>query len=181
MKKQGIFRVGFCLLLFATSCVEQQNFDQYDEISITPEVEAALLYLEAPEEEINAASDLVFISEAFDFNAFREQYVADHLLEGQLIYQLENTTSKPLRISIEFLDDAGIVLDTETFTMDPAPTALLNREVAYGPAGKSLDIIRNTSGLRISGTNLGDTTGSSQLPDPAFVLRSTAKFRLELR
>lgn len=181
MKKPGFYLLGFCLFFFATACVEQQNFDQYDDISITPVVEAALLYLEAPEEEINAASDLVFISEAFDFNAFREQYVADNILDGQLIYQLENTTSKPLRISIEFLDDTGIVLDTETFTMDPAPTAVLNREVAYGPAGKSLDIIRNTSGLRISGTNLGDTSGSSQEPEPAFVLRSTAKFRIELR
>ena len=165
------------LFFLMLSCAEKQNFDQYDDIAVVPEVEAAMLYLETPEEVINEDPGLTFVSVTFDFKAFQEQFVAERIL----IYQLENTTSKPLRLSIEFLDEAGTVLDTETFTLDPAPTAILNREVAYGPAGKSMDILTNTAALRISGTNLGDTTSVSGEPEPRFVFRSTAKFRIELR
>lgn len=179
--KNKVNFLWICLIFLMSSCAEEQNFDQFDEIAIVPEVEAALLYLETPEEVINAEPGITFVSTTFDFDAFREKFVAERILDGFLIYQLENTTSKPLRLSIEFLSEAGNVLDAETFTMDAAPTALLTREVAYGPAGKPVDILRNTAALRVSGTNLGDTSSVSGEPEPRFVLRSTAKFRLELR
>jgi hypothetical protein len=181
MKTKGTRLLVLCLLLLAASCAEEQNFDQYDEIAVVPEMEAAMLYLETPEEVLNGDPSLTFLSVTFDFLAFQEQFVAERILDGSLIYQLENTTSKPLRLSIEFLNDAGTVLDTETFTMDPAPTAILNREVVYGPAGKPMDILRNTVALRISGNNLGDTSSISGEPEPRFVFRSTAKFRIQLQ
>jgi hypothetical protein len=179
MKKLGLL-TGVFLLCCLSSCVEQQNFEQYDEVAVTPLLEAALLYLETPESEINRQTSPSFVSTTFDFEAFSEQFVAEGILEGSLIYQLENTTSKPLQITLEFLDASGQVLDTETFLMDPAPTAILNREVVYGPAGIPLEILTNTAALRVSGTNLGDQTSVSGEPEPRFVLRSTAKFRISL-
>jgi hypothetical protein len=181
MKQKAVQFLGFWLFFLAVGCVEEQNFDQADDIAVVPEMEAAMLYMETPEEVINGEPGLTFLSETFDFLAFQEQFVAENILDGSLIYQLENTTSKPLRLSIEFLNDAGTVLDTETFTMDPAPTAILNREVVYGPAGKPLDILTSTVALRISGTNLGDTSSISGEPEPKFALRSTAKFRIQLQ
>lgn len=180
MKKLGSITAIFLLYCFS-SCVEQQNFEQYDEVAVTPLAEAALLYLETPESEINRETAPSFISTTFDFEAFTEQFVAERILEGSLIYQLENTTSKPLQITLEFLDASGQVLDTETFLMDPAPTAILNREVVYGPTGKPLEILTNTAALRVTGTNLGDQTSVSGEPVPRFVLRSTAKFRISLK
>ena len=181
MKKKAIPFLGLCLSFLVLACVEEQNFEQADDIAVVPEMEAAMLYMETPEEVINEQPGLTFLSATFDFLAFQEEFVAENILDGSLIYQLENTTSKPLRLSIEFLNDAGTVLDTETFTLDPAPTAILNREVVYGPAGKPMDILRSTVALRISGTNLGDTSSVSAEPEPMFVLRSTAKFRIQLQ
>jgi hypothetical protein len=181
MNNRAICFLGLCLFFLVFGCVEEQDFDQADDIAVVPEMEAAMLYLETPEEVINGEPGLTFLSTTFDFLAFQEEFVAENILDGSLIYQLENTTSKPLRLSIEFLNDAGTVLDTETFTMEPAPTAILNREVVYGPAGKPMDILRNTVSLRISGTNLGDTSSVSGQPEPKFVFRSTAKFRIQLQ
>ena len=65
--------------------------------------------------------------------------------------------------------------------MDAAPTSTLVRNVAYGPTGKSLDIIKNTSKIRLVATNLGDGSSTSNLANPAIVLRSSAKFTLELK
>jgi hypothetical protein len=98
-----------------------------------------------------------------------------------ITYQLENTTSKSLGLLIEFLDADGNVLDTENFIIAEEPAPVLERQVAYGDGGKPLDILRNTTTIRVSGENLGDATSLSPQNDPKIILRSSAAFRLRLR
>ncbi len=175
----------FILLIFLTglsSCVEEQNFDQWDDLEIIPTVEASILYVESPESVINDAPGAVWYIQTFNFDAFSEDFFAENVLDGVIVYELENTTSKDLEIIFEYLDDAGNVLDTEAFTIPPAPTAIIRRETTYGtPTGRSLDIIRNTSEIRVNASNFGDTTSTSSLPDPKVIFRSSAKFRLQLK
>lgn len=177
---KNLFTLLLCFAI-ASSCAEKQDFDQLDDLDITPTSEASLLYIEAPERIINEVSGTNFYSQTFNFDAFSEEFFADNILDGIITYEVENTTSKPLDITFEFLDDSGNSLDSENFTVNAAPTAIIQREIAYGPAGRSLDIIRNTSAIRVSATNLGDNTSVSSLPNPTIYLRSSAKFRLRLK
>jgi hypothetical protein len=180
MKK--IYTLSIALFIGLYSCVEEQNFDQFDDLNITPTLEASILYVESPEEVINDAPGAVWYIQTFNFDAFNEAFFADNVLDGVITYELENTTSKELEIIFEFLDDSDTVLDTENFRIDPAPTAVLRREIAYGNAtGRSLDIIRNTSAIRVSASNFGDNTSVSSLPDPMIIFRSSGKFRLRLK
>ncbi len=169
------------VLFVAVSCSEEQDFDQFDDLSVTPTLASSIFYLESDEDFINQGSTLVpFYSQTFNFDAFNEQFVAERLLEGTITYEIENTTSKQLNVTIEFLDELGNVLDVETFDIDPAPAAQQTIEVDYGPGGKSLDILTNTSTLRVTGTNLGDSTSVSTLPEPVVVVRSAAEFIFRL-
>jgi hypothetical protein len=180
MKK--IYTLFFAIIIGFYSCVEDQNFDQFDDLDIIPTIEASLLYVESPEQIINDAVGAVWYINTFNFDAFNEAFFADNVIDGVITYELENTTSKELEIIFEFLDDSGAVLDTEMFLIDPAPTAVLMREIAYGNAtGRSLDIIRNTSAIRVSASNLGDNTSVSNLPNPMINFRSSAKFRVRLK
>ena len=164
------------------SCTEKQDFDQYDDISVTPTLEGSLLYVESPERIINQIVGVSFFSQNFNFDAFSEDFIAERVLDGVVTYEVENTTSKELDITVEFLDDADNVLDTENFAIDPAPTAILRREIFYGGiSGRSIDIIRNTSSIRVSAENLGDNSSTSNLPDPKIILRSSAKLRIRLK
>ncbi len=169
------------LLLGMGSCAERQDFDQADDITPTPTLEASMLYIETPERIINQLTGVSFVQQTFNFDAFAEDFVAEHILEGVITYEMENTTSKPLEVIVEFLDENDMVLDTETFIMDPAPTAIIHREIAYGPGGRSIDIIRNTSAIRVSASNLGDTSSTSSLPNPMVIFRSSAAFMMALR
>ena len=180
MKKISLLFLFLCLGLW--SCVEDQNFSQFDDLQIVPVVEASILYVESPESVINNAVSAVWYDQVFNFDAFDEAFFADNVLDGIITYELENTTSKPLEIIFEFLDASGNVLDTEMFSLAPAPAAVLRRETAYGtPTGRNLDIIRNTSAVKVSATNLGDTTSVSSLPDPMVIFRSSGKFRVQLK
>ncbi len=173
--------IPFILALFLGSCSERQDFNQYDELSLTPTYEASILYMEAPERLINQVTTTNFFTQDFNFDAFSEPFFAERVMDGIVIYEVENTTSKTLDIVVEFLDEADTVLDTETFQLDPAPTAILRREIAYGNAGRNLDIIRNTSTIRVSATNLGDNTSTSNQADPIVTLKSSGKFRVRLK
>ncbi|WP_324023634.1 hypothetical protein QSV08_12300 [Maribacter sp. BPC-D8] len=168
-------------LLLVTSCSEEQDFDQIDDLAITPSYEASIFYVKAQETLINRVEGLSFYTEDFNFDAFEEPFFAKRVSSGVITYELENTTSKPIEIRLEFLDEAENVLDTEVFNMDAAPTAMLQRDVAYGATGKSLDIIKATSEIRLTAINLGDNSSSSTLPDPAIVLRSSAQFTVDIR
>lgn len=171
------------MLLFLTfSCAEKQDFNQFDDLEITPTVASSIFYLESEEQHINAVGGLnTFYSQLVNFEAFSEQFVAERLLEGTITYEIENTTSKDLNIIIEFLDAEGNVLDAQIFDVDPAPAPLFSLEVFYGPGGKSLDILTTTSALRIGANNLGDSTSISTMPEPKLILRSAAEFTFSLK
>ncbi len=164
------------------SCTEEQNFDQFDDLEVTPLLASSIFYFESTEEFINASTiPLAFYSDTVNFDAFNEEFVADRLLEGVIIYEIENTTSKEINLIVEFLDESEQVLDVETFTIAPAPSGSLSREVAYGPTGKSLDILRATSAIRITAANLGDTSSTSSEPEPKIIFKSAAEFLFELK
>ncbi len=176
----ALLALGF--LFFITSCTEEQDFSQIDDLSVTPTLASGLFYFESDEETINEGGALnTFYFREINFDAFNQQYVEEHLLEGTITYEIENTTSKQLRISIGFVDDAGNILDTEIFEIDEDPSGVLSREVFYGPGGKSLDILASTSSLMISANNLGDGTSVSLVEDPKVIVRSGAEFLFQLQ
>ena len=181
MKKIRTYLSAALVFVSLLSCIEEQNFDQYDDLNITPTFEASILYLEVPERTINLVTGLNTYSQNFKFDAFAEDIFSERVLEGVLIYEVANTTSKPVEIEVQFLDEAGTVLDTERFQLDPEPTATLQREIAYGPAGRSIDIIRNTSSITLTASNLGDNTSTSSQSNPMVTLKSSGKFTVSIK
>lgn len=177
-KKNILFAV---VMLLFFSCSEKQDFGQYDDLSIAPTLETSIFFVKVQESIINRVVDVRFFTQDFNFDAFEEAFFAERVLEGVITYELENTTDKPIEIEIEFLDEDGMLLDTELFIMPAAPTATLIREVAYGNTGKSLDILRNTTNLRLNAANFGDNVSTSGIPDASIVLKSSAQFMLRLK
>ena len=175
-----VFTLVF-LLLLCNSCSEEQDFDQFDDLSITPAVASSIFSLEADEAFINTITTVnTFYTQTFIFEAFSEQFVADRLIEGTITYDFENSTSKPLNIIVEFLDEGGMVLDFENFNIAQGPNETLTRNVEYGPNGKPLDILINTTSIRVTGRNLGDNVSVSPEPDAKVTMRSAAEFIFEL-
>ncbi|MDL5513657.1 hypothetical protein QSE00_17685 [Arenibacter sp. M-2] len=178
MKNKILLPAFFLLALY--SCIERQNFDQYDDLEIVPTIEASILYLESPERLLNEIPGQNFYSQDFNFDGFSVDAFSDRVLDGFIFYEIENTTSKEMEATVEFLDEGGNTIDTQYFHIDPAPTSLLQLQVAYG-TGRSIEIIKNTSSIQVSVLNLGDNNSVSNLPDPKIIFRSSGKFRLRLK
>ena len=181
---QPKFSICFTLvmvLFLLNSCSEEQDFDQFDDLSITPAVASSIFSFEADEDFINSITTInTFYTQTFVFEAFNEQFVADRLLEGTITYEFENTTSKPINVIVEFLDEGGNVLDFENFDIVAGPNQTETRNVEYGPNGKPLDILINTGNIRVSGRNLGDNVSVSPEPDAKLTMKSAAEFLFQL-
>ena len=168
-------------LFLLVSCSEEQDFDQFDDLSITPAVASSIFSFEADEDFINSITTInTFYTQTFVFEAFNEQFVADRLLEGTITYEFENTTSKPINVIVEFLDEGGNVLDFENFNIAAGPNETATRNVDYGPNGKPLDILINTGNIRVTGRNLGDNVSISPEPDAKLTMKSAAEFLFQL-
>lgn len=181
---KGILKyILLSLMSFSTlsSCIEDQDFGQADQIELTPTYQASLMYIEAPESLVNDAPTNVVFSRDFDFEAFSSDDIAERVIEVTLTYIVENTTSKELSLTVELLDIDGNVLDTEILPVEPAPAGQFQRDIAYGDAGKSINIITSTSSIRVSAVNLGDNSSISDLPDPKIILKSDSEFRVRLK
>ena len=177
----SIFVMSVICLSLVLSCSEEQDFDQFDDLTITPAVASSIFSFEADEDFINTISTVnTFYSQTFIFEAFSEQFVAERLIEGTITYEFENTTSKPLNIVVEFLDDGDNVLDFENFNIAQGPGESITQNVDYGPTGKPLDILINTSSIRVTGRNLGDNISVSSDPDAKVTMRSAAEFLFRL-
>jgi hypothetical protein len=176
------FLLPAIILLALYSCIETQNFDQYDDLEITPTVEASILYIESPERIINEASGQYYYSQDFNFDGLSVDAFADRVIEGSIFFEIENTTSKQFKPTVEFLDEAGNTIDTIDFPLQPAgPAPLYRRQVPYGPGKqRSIEIIKNTSSIKVS-VLIEDNTSVSNLPDPKIIFRSSGKFRLRLK
>ncbi len=173
--------LALSLTMLFPGCSEKQDFDQYEQLSLEPILEGSLLYIEAPERIINQANGVMVYTFDLRFEAFSSSIFSERAIEGSITYFVENTTSKPLDVTAEFLDASGNVLDTENFTIAAAPTAIIQRDIEYGPNGRSIDIIKNTVTIRITAQNLGDTTSVSSFPDPKVKLTSRAQFRVRVK
>ena len=180
MKRKAFYFLA--ILLFCTlSCSDELDFSQTDDIEATPAFESSVIYIESTEQIINSIDGSEILSQSFNFDAFSSDIFAERVIEGELTYIIENTTSKPFELIVEFLDDTDTVIDTETFNIQQAPTSILQRIVAYGDTGKSIDVIKNLSALRITVRNLGDTMSVSNIQNPRISLQSSGKFRVRLK
>lgn len=177
---KDIFLVIFASIMLA-SCVGDIDTGQYDDLDLTPTLEASLLYVEATEQLINLVDGNTVFSNDFNFDAFNSDIFAERVIEGSITYVVENTTSKELEITVEFLDEGETVLDTEIFVVQPAPTMILQKEIFYGPTGRSIDIITNLSSIRVSAINRGDSDSTSSAPDPMITLQSSGKFTVRVK
>tara|TARA_R110000868_G_scaffold86347_9_gene242287 strand:+ start:16095 stop:16652 length:558 start_codon:yes stop_codon:yes gene_type:complete len=172
----------FICLFFFSSCSDKQDFDQAKDLEIITDVSGPIVYIESTEALINSIPAPSFLTQNINFDGFETNLFSDKVISGSITFQIENTTSKQVDLTVDLLDDAGNILDTEFFSINASPPAvLINREIFYGsPSGRSIDIVKNTSSILLSFVNNSGNTSVSNLPEPKVIFRSIGSFKLRV-
>jgi hypothetical protein len=97
----------FCFFV-TTSCVDDLDFSQIEDYSISPEYTVSLTYFTIlPPQFFNLAGvQLPEISDITDFRGFENSYARDKLLKLDFYVEIKNEFDRDLTIQISFLDDS---------------------------------------------------------------------------
>jgi len=162
------------------SCSDELDFDQLDDLQVTPELVSSIIFIEVEEFAFSLLPTGMSFTNDFAFEAFNEDLFARRVISGVITYEIVNTTSLPLDISFVFLDENGDERDSEVFNSLPGITE--ERKVSYGPLGENnLDIITNTTKIGLRVENRGSNVNLSGSLDDKITLRSKAEFKVALK
>jgi hypothetical protein len=110
------------ILVFAflfLSCSSDLDFDQVNDLKLTPVFVANLAYFNVPASQfVNNGSEQIMF-DVTDFDAFKEEFFRDNLVKAEFDFEIENTIVRAFTIEVLFLNDNDQLLQTVTF-MVPA-------------------------------------------------------------
>lgn len=96
----------FCFFVI-TSCVNNLDFSQIEDYSISPEYTVSLTYftISPPQFFDQAGVQLPERSDITDFRVFENSYARDNLLKLDFYVEIKNEFDRDLTLQISFLDD----------------------------------------------------------------------------
>lgn len=142
------------LVVSATSCVKDQDFDQADAITVTPELEADLVYLKLTQDNFlnsNGEVEVSFVSQTTDLKFLRDGFVQNDLTRIDFTFNTENSFRQSFNTVITFLNENGDPTYEFTFFVpsadaDGVPVNATHVEVIQG---EDLELFKDALRLQV--------------------------------
>jgi hypothetical protein len=118
MKLNLINRISkvLCLAFLFSSCSSDLDFDQIEDLALTPVLVGNLAYFDVPANQFTdngTAQQIAFDIEPF--KAFKKKFFTDNLVKAECNFELENTINRAFSLDVLLLDEDEQVLETLTF------------------------------------------------------------------
>lgn len=122
------------MLLCITSCVKDVDFEQAEDLAVSPVLEASLIFFEeaAPrfsgtEEGDNTVTDSTSVT------IFNDDFVVDNLERAEFLFEVTNSINRPFSAEIQFLDEADQLLYLVEFGVPASennvPVTIIHEEI----------------------------------------------------
>ena len=142
------------LMLLATGCVKDQDFDQTDEIVFTPEIETDLVYLQLTQDNfVNSSgeAEVSFVSQTTNLNFIRDGFVQNDLSRIDFTFDTANSFRQPFNTIVTFLDEAGQVTYEFSFFVPASGTGeTVSNTYVESIMGDDLQRFKNAVSLQVS-------------------------------
>lgn len=104
IKKTYTFLTVLSLLL-TLSCAEAIDFDQVDELRLSPVIESSLIFLNEPANQfqINGV-DIEFIQDSVDITFFDDAFIEENLVKTEFVFETNNSIHRGFQVEVDFLD-----------------------------------------------------------------------------
>lgn len=158
MLKQ-IFPILFLLLI--TSCVKDVDFEQAEDLSITPVLEASLLFFDfsAPEFQEPTGTALVIEQDALELDIFNDEFLRDNLVRAEFFFEVTNSIDRTFRADIIMFDVDGNVTNAFDISIAAGGTNEIQETHTEVFEGATLDQLKNTTSMQFILTMFPSLTG----------------------
>lgn len=147
-----LFICGFVLL--ATGCVKDQDFNQADELVLTPVIETDLVFLQLTQDNfVNSSgeAEVSFVSQTTNLNFIRNGFIQNDLSRIDFTFDTANSFRQPFNTIVTFLDEAGQVAYELTFFVPASDTGeVVNGTYIESVMGEDLQRLKNAVSLQVS-------------------------------
>ncbi|WP_400076841.1 hypothetical protein [Winogradskyella sp. R77965] len=119
MLKINVKTVFYIIILSTSliSCVKDVDFDQADNLSLSPVLEASLVYteVEASQFSINDVELEIVRDSIANIEIFKDQFVKDNLVKAEFIFKTTNTILRTFNLQVDFLNNTDELQHTLSF------------------------------------------------------------------
>ncbi|WP_430412009.1 hypothetical protein [Kordia sp.] len=156
---QRIFSI--LLLVLITSCVKDVDFEQAEDLSISPVIESSLVFFDFPASEFQepTGTALVVEQDALELNFFNEEFIRDNLVRAEFFFDISNTINRAFRLDVVMYGENGSV----TYAFDISIGAGGTNEVVEIHTeifeDATLDQLKNTTSMQFVLTMFPSITG----------------------
>ena len=165
MLKSKVISILQLIIVIATitSCVKDVDFDQADNILLTPVLASSILYTEVEASRFSEnGMEIEIVRDSIDnIEIFRDEFVKDNLVKVELSFEAANTINRTFNLQIDFLNDTNELqhmLSFDVLQSSSGNDVLTNYTEIFEDA--SLDVLKLTTKMVITLTLYPSSDGS---------------------
>ncbi|WP_046756880.1 hypothetical protein [Kordia jejudonensis] len=156
------------LLILTTSCVEDVDFEQAEDLSISPVLEASLIFFDFSASQFQEPTGTAFVVEQdeLELDFFNEEFIQDNLVKAEFFFEVRNTIDRVFRADVIMYDVNGNVTHMFDILVTAGATSEVTETHTEVFEDALLDQLKNTTRMEliltmfpsISGIPLDDTS-----------------------
>lgn len=140
-----------CVCLFFTACIKDTDFDQAEEIALTPVIELDLIYFNLPAnrffDTINS-NQILTVRDTTDIRFLDDSTLQESLKQAEFYFKFTNSIPRDFQVDFQFLSELNdTTYVTATSVAEGAPTTPVITEFTHNVEGE--DILRLTQAHKV--------------------------------
>lgn len=137
----------FVFVITETSCTKDVDFNQINDLILTPVFESSLIYIDEPASRfLVQGNEVTYVQDAANIDFFQEDYVVEHLIKADFFFETTNSINRGFQVQVDMYDDFNQLLHSFSFFSDPSPdnSEVVNEHLEVFE-GSTLNALKNTS------------------------------------
>ncbi len=174
-----------CIILCFNACIKDVDFDQADDLAISPALEVSVIHFEEPARTFldSDGVELVMVQDSVNIAIFRDQFLIDNLVKADFSFETTNTINRSYEAQIDFYNDLYELQHSFNFVVG---ASVNNQDIVVEYVevfeGQDLDALKATTNLVLTLT-LQPSSDASTLDEDSLgqlELKSKASFYFEI-
>ncbi|WP_420574710.1 hypothetical protein [Kordia sp.] len=108
-------------LFIVASCVKDVDFEQAEDISISPVLESSLLFFNFPASQFSEPTGTAIVTESDDleFDIFNDEFLRDNLIRAEFFFETTNSIDRNFRAEVFMYDTNDQITHAFSFGVIP--------------------------------------------------------------
>lgn len=115
--------IALALSLNFNSCTKDIDFDQADDLEISPVLESSLIFFDEPANKfLNGSEEITNIEDFVTVEFFNGEFIVENLTRADFVLETTNSINRNFEVQVDFFDELEQLQHTFTFSGIASPS-----------------------------------------------------------